>query len=260
MTRRGSADHGPVSELGTILGIWAHPDDEVYLSGGVMAHARDLGQRVVCVTATRGELGQAGPDPLSPVELGRMREQELRTALAQLGVEEHHFLDVVDGRCAQEPQDQMVERLRAILDEVAPDTILTFGPDGMTGHEDHQTVCRWVTAAHAATSSDAYLLYATSTAEQADAWAELEDTLDVYLVPGLPLRRVPEELAFELRLDLEAAERKLAALRALASQTAELIDLLGPERYRDWCAVESFVDAGTVTARGWPTWRPPAEG
>src|SRR5918998_1048475 len=52
---------GGVAELGTILGIWAHPDDEAYLSGGLMAMARDNGSRVVCVTATRGELGT--PDP-----------------------------------------------------------------------------------------------------------------------------------------------------------------------------------------------------
>ena len=32
-----------VAELGTILGIWAHPDDEAYLSGGLMALARDNG-------------------------------------------------------------------------------------------------------------------------------------------------------------------------------------------------------------------------
>ena len=50
-------------ELGTILGIWAHPDDEAYLSGGLMALASAAGSRVVCVTATRGELGT--PDPLA---------------------------------------------------------------------------------------------------------------------------------------------------------------------------------------------------
>jgi LmbE family N-acetylglucosaminyl deacetylase len=26
-------------ELGTILGVWAHPDDEAYLSAGLMATA-----------------------------------------------------------------------------------------------------------------------------------------------------------------------------------------------------------------------------
>lgn len=37
-----------VAALGTILGVWAHPDDEAYLSGGLMALARDAGSRVVC--------------------------------------------------------------------------------------------------------------------------------------------------------------------------------------------------------------------
>ena len=42
------------ADLGTVLGIWAHPDDETFLSGGLMAMAREAGQRVVCVTATLG--------------------------------------------------------------------------------------------------------------------------------------------------------------------------------------------------------------
>ena len=46
-----------VRSLGTILGVWAHPDDEAYLSAALMALAVQNGQRVVCVTATRGELG-----------------------------------------------------------------------------------------------------------------------------------------------------------------------------------------------------------
>lgn len=47
-----------ISELGTILSIWAHPDDEAYLCGGIMAMATEAGSRVVCATATRGELGR----------------------------------------------------------------------------------------------------------------------------------------------------------------------------------------------------------
>ena len=37
--------------------VWAHPDDETYLAGGLSAALTDAGQRVVCVTATRGEAG-----------------------------------------------------------------------------------------------------------------------------------------------------------------------------------------------------------
>jgi LmbE family N-acetylglucosaminyl deacetylase len=46
-----------VRELGTVVGVWAHPDDEAYLAGGLMAAARAAGLRVVCVTATDGERG-----------------------------------------------------------------------------------------------------------------------------------------------------------------------------------------------------------
>src|SRR4249919_2707816 len=60
---------GPVSELrGTILSVWAHPDDETYLAAGLMAAAVQAGQRVVCVTATRGELGSTDPDRWPPGE------------------------------------------------------------------------------------------------------------------------------------------------------------------------------------------------
>jgi len=44
-------------DLGTVMGVWAHPDDETYLAAGLFAHAVDLGSRVVDVTATRGEGG-----------------------------------------------------------------------------------------------------------------------------------------------------------------------------------------------------------
>ncbi len=49
------------AEIGTLLGVWAHPDDEAYLSSGLMAEVRDQGGRVVVVTATRGEHGTDDP-------------------------------------------------------------------------------------------------------------------------------------------------------------------------------------------------------
>jgi LmbE family N-acetylglucosaminyl deacetylase len=40
-----------------MLGVWAHPDDEAYLSTVLMHRIVESGGRVVVVTATRGELG-----------------------------------------------------------------------------------------------------------------------------------------------------------------------------------------------------------
>jgi len=56
--RTASGDAGTMlPALGTVLGVWAHPDDETYLSAGLMARSVEQGARVVCVTATRGEEG-----------------------------------------------------------------------------------------------------------------------------------------------------------------------------------------------------------
>ena len=77
-----------VAGLGTVLGIWAHPDDEAYLSGGLMAMARDIGSRVVCVTATRGELGTPDPETWPPQRLAAERTVELASCLEVLGVSE----------------------------------------------------------------------------------------------------------------------------------------------------------------------------
>ena len=45
-----------------------------------------------------------------------------------------------------------------------------------------------------------------------------------------------------VRFEGPALERKLAALRAHATQTADLIDLVGADLYAEWCAEEAFVE------------------
>ena len=88
----------PIDELGTILSIWAHPDDETYLAAGVMAAAADRGQRVVCVSVTVGEHGTNDPARWPPARLGPVRRWEATAAMAVLGVGEHRFLDLPDGQ------------------------------------------------------------------------------------------------------------------------------------------------------------------
>ena len=161
MTRaRPRSDHA-IAELGTILSVWAHPDDETYLAGGVMAAARDNGQRVVCVSATAGEHGTPDPETWPPERLGRLRRWEAAAAMAVLGVDDHRFLGLPDGAL-----DRHESRGRALvgqlIDDVRPDTILTFGGDGITFHPDHIAVHRWVTAAWERRGRPGRLLYATS--------------------------------------------------------------------------------------------------
>jgi LmbE family N-acetylglucosaminyl deacetylase len=252
---------GPVvtdaAALGTVLGIWAHPDDEAFLSAGLMAAARDAGNRVVCVTATLGEHGTDDPQRWPPERLSLVRRHEWRASLAALGVTEHHLLGITDGTCAAVSQTAAVRQIAEIVDAVVPDTIVTFGPDGMTGHEDHQVVSAWATAAHTAALSDARLLYATTTEEFVRAWEPAREDFDVFLADGLPLRTPAAELAVSLQLDEALVDRKIVALRAQASQTNGLFVALGEDRVRQWWSTVTFVAADTARSRRheWGTWR-----
>ena len=134
------------ADLGTILSVWAHPDDETYLAGGVMAAAAERGQRVVCVSATAGEHGTPDPQTWPPERLGQLRRWEAAAAMAVLGVSEHRFLGLPDGALVDHEAEGRAA-IGRLLDEIEPDTILTFGPDGVTFHPDHIAVSRWTTSA-----------------------------------------------------------------------------------------------------------------
>ena len=119
------------AELGTVLGVWAHPDDDIYLSAGLMAAAVEAGQRVVDVTATHGEGGSMDEERWPPASMGEVRTKELLRSLDVLGVKEHHFLEGpvdIDMESGLDPVG--AEQVRTIMEEVDPDSVFTFGPEG----------------------------------------------------------------------------------------------------------------------------------
>lgn len=226
-----------IEELGTVLGIWAHPDDEAYLMGGVMALAADAGQRVACLTATLGAAGETADEGRWPRErLLDVRRSELERSLAILGVTDHQSLDLPDGGLAELGPSDHVPDLVAAIQRVRPDTVITFGPDGMTGHPDHRTICAWTQAAVADAATDARLLFATKTPEVAEAFEEIDEQI---FPPGLP-PVTPHDEAVTVALDDDTLERKVRALEAHASQTTGLIRSLGRERFAEWVRLEAF--------------------
>jgi LmbE family N-acetylglucosaminyl deacetylase len=231
-----------VRGLGTIVGVLAHPDDEAYLSAGLMAGAAETGNRVVCVTATRGELGTSDPARWPPARLAPARERELLASLAAVGVDEHRWLPYQDGACATEDPAQASRLVRQVLDEVGADTVVTFGPDGMTGHTDHVAVGRWAAAAAAGARKRPRLLHATKTIAWRDTHDELHRRLPIFGPEGPPAVE-PGRLALALELRGDSLDRKIAALVAHTSQTTELRSMMGESVYRAWAADEYFVEA-----------------
>ena len=223
MTTSISRMFHPAAASRVILGIWAHPDDEAYLSAAFMAAAVHAGHRVVVATATRGEVGTADPDLLPPDVLGPLRESSLQPVSTHSGSPSTTGWPTI---CATEPwpMSPVVRGRRLVsdlLESVDPDLVVTFGPDGLTGHPDHRAVSRWVTEAWIARGRRGELWHAALTEQFLDQWGELCDDLGVWMTPHAP-RAVPTSAVVHLqRCDDALAARKLAALRAHASQTTQ---------------------------------------
>lgn len=230
-----------VASLGTILSVWAHPDDEGYCCGAIMAAALDAGQRVVCVTATRGELGSTDEQRWPPgAALAEVRTKELAASLAELGVTEHHWLDYPDGGCADVDDDEAAARLRAIIDDVRPDTILTFGPDGATWHPDHIAVSRWC---HLATRGTAVRVFnQTNTPEWLERMSSVIPIEMVMMDDREPVSFSSDECSLLVNFDGDALERKYRAMMCQLSQIEPLLALVGPDGYRRMLAEEAFTD------------------
>ncbi len=238
-----------MARVGTLLGIWAHPDDEAYLMAGLMATATAAGNRVVVATATRGEAGTSDPASWPPDRLAAEREVETRASMAAVGVTEHQWLGHRDGTLHSVPQGQGAEEMSALIERVRPDTIVTFGPDGMTGHNDHRTVSGWVTGAWNALDRPCRLWFATLTPEFHREWGALNTRMGLWFTGSEPPSDPADELAFSLTCDGEILDRKFAALAAHRSQTGDLIAAVGPETYRRWWSTEFFADAAGSRAR-----------
>ncbi len=230
-----------MDDLGTILGVWAHPDDETYLAAGLMARAVRNGSRVVCVTATRGEGGSMDEEVWPPETMGEVRTAEMERSLEILGVTEHHWLDCLDVDMDTPLDPAGYGKVLALVQEVEPDTVLTFGPDGMTGHEGHRSVCAWATRAfHEAAKPGARLHYATTTPDWAERWVPVYNRFDVFR-PGTPPVTPREELSIDFELPPDLLELKLRAIQEHESQVGGMVQAFGEDIFREAMAAEVFV-------------------
>jgi len=135
----------------TLAAVVAHPDDDAYGVTGIVAlHAADPRFRFVLVHATDGEAGSIAPGTgATRATLGAVRREEDRRAWEVLGrtPDRHEWFGYPDGGLSDVPHEVLTDRIVAVLSEERPDVVVTFGPDGITGHPDHVAVGRATDAA-----------------------------------------------------------------------------------------------------------------
>lgn len=162
-----------VSERLTLMAVHAHPDDEIFGTGGVFARAADEGMHTVLVVSTGGEEGEIripGRDtPEERARLAEIRADELRRSAAVLGIEEIYSLGYRDSGMLGTPENEnpdnflnadraeAVCRVATLIREVRPDVLVTYDERGGYGHPDHVTAHDVTTAAvEAAADPDRY--------------------------------------------------------------------------------------------------------
>ena len=237
----GPTSHDPLTAdfAGTtLLAIWAHPDDEAYLGAGLMTAVATGGGRVISATASLGEMGTDDPSANPPERMGPIRRHELGRSLGVLGAEEPVVLGYPDGGCGQVPDRLGARRVASLIEEFRPEIVLSFGPDGVTGHPDHQAVGRWTALAVAAQDRPPALVTTSAASVWQNDIVERMHHIGAFF-PGYPDDEIRGE-DIQVTLTGAALETKLAALRSHRSQIGTLVAVLGEADYIRLASSEAY--------------------
>lgn len=243
---------------GGLLGVFAHPDDEAYSLAGSLARYTDEGISGTILCFTRGEAGMisAGSDAARE-SLGAVREAELRTACALVGVTDVRIVGTPDGGTSSTPEG--VEAIVAVIREVRPRVVVTMEPEGITRHPDHIAVSAMTAGAfhrvreetQGAFPSRLYLAAVPESAMNA-----FTQELEARRLP--PIASPDDPLAPVAAADHTIAcvadvskwmDRKAAALRAHHTQSAEMIAWMPEDLLARVLGMEAF-------QRPVPAWSP----
>ena len=233
--------------------VVAHPDDETFGCGSLIAHAAASGARVTVVCATRGEAGERTPDVTTDhLPLGDVREQELRDAAAMLGVHEIEVLSYADsgwdgplheGALCGVAVDVLAEDLGSRLIRLAPAVVLVL--DGGDGHRDHLHIRQAVDVALARHPTPVRLVRACLSNGLMRRWVEemrANQSETVYLDLDVDSLGTPDAqlTAIDVGAFLAVRERAIACHRSQSSP----YEGLSPELRRAFLSTD-FIQEST---------------
>ncbi|MHB8324418.1 MAG: PIG-L deacetylase family protein [Candidatus Dormibacteria bacterium] len=119
-----------------VLAVVAHPDDESFGLGGILAALVLAGVKVRLLCLTAGEASTIGAGS----DLAARRRIELGEAAERLGIATSHLESLPDGGLSDLPAAQLPAMVAAHL--AAADAVAVFEPGGVTGHPDHCAASR----------------------------------------------------------------------------------------------------------------------
>jgi LmbE family N-acetylglucosaminyl deacetylase len=147
-----------LEDMMRLLGITAHPDDEVGAFGGSLLLYGSRGVETYVICLTPGQAASNRGQAKSDEDLAGIRRAEFAASCRILQVTEAQVLDYPDGALNRLDFFQVVGDLTRRVRMIKPHLILTMGPEGaITGHPDHAMASIYATMAfHWAARKDRY--------------------------------------------------------------------------------------------------------
>lgn len=130
-----------------LLCVFAHPDDETFGTGSVLAKYGREGVETYLITATRGERGWSSATHPGLAEVARRRTKELEDAAAILGLRRVTYLNYIDGELDKADPQEAIGQIVSEIRRVRPQVVITFDPFGNYGHPDHIAISQFTSAA-----------------------------------------------------------------------------------------------------------------
>ena len=233
----------------TLALVVAHADDEGPVAPILARYARE-GVHVYQIIASDGiaGAGQQGHIPRPEItvqgqDLVKQRADEARCAAESLGMKPPILLGFPDGKLGDYAGDRsliyrLTQRIGEELARLRPDAVLTWGPDGGTGHPDHRIVGNIVTQLQRAGAPGVpeRVFYMYLTAESMRAMNQR----------GAPPFTIPQAKYFTVRVpftpeDLEAARRSMPCHRS--QFTPEVVQRVFPAAAKSWNGAVPLVPA-----------------
>ena len=239
----------------SIVAALAHPDDEAAVAPVLARYAREGVQVYLLIVSDgsdgAGQQGQTSrPDgPPTGDALATVRTEEARCAARALGAQPPILLGFPDGKLGDYAGDRSLvyratQRIAEELERLRADVVITWGPDGGTGHPDHRIVSSIVTQLQrtGAPGVPQRLFYMSLPVESMQAMNPQR---------GAPPLLVPKATHFTTRVsfapeDLVSAKRSMACHRT--QFTPEVIERVTAATARAWNNVIPLVPAFPAAA------------
>lgn len=192
----------------TIVGIFAHPDDESFGPGGTIAKlAKKNDVYAICVTG--GDAGQNARIRTTR-KLSEIRKEEYHKAAKILGIKKSYCLKYEDGTLSNNKYHEIASKIETLLRKIKPDTLITFEPKGVSGHIDHIAVSMITTYIFKKNSWIKKLMYYCIRDTRRE---EYLDDYFIYFPEGYKMSEIDEEVD-----TTNTFKQKLDAIKAHKSQ------------------------------------------